>query len=140
MKTSKRRGGKFPPLDSDKRKRCDMASIAELQKARDLALASLEDAIAVRDDLYRQAAFHLVPDPGNVRYGPPVGVKDWNHYYTERDRLDIALDEAESNVWSKRSKLASKSQDLDTHEAILERPKFEKALNNLLELNKDRYQ
>jgi len=38
---------------------------------------------------------------------------------TERDRLDIALDEAESNVWSRRSKLAFKSQDL-------ERPKGEK--------------
>jgi len=102
-----------------------MASIAELQKARDLALASLEDAIAVRDalDLLRKH-FHLrlVPDPGTfARTYPnlPPGFKDWNHYYTERDRLDIALDEAESNVWSRRSKLAFKSQDL-------ERPKGEK--------------
>ena len=94
-----------------------MASIAELQKARDLALASLEDAIAVRDALER-----LVLDPGTfARTYPnlPPGFKDWNHYFTERDRLDIALDEAESNVWSRRSKLAFKSQ-------VLERPKGEK--------------
>jgi len=116
-----------------------MTDTVTLFKLRDIALANLEEAIAIRDALYRQAAFHLVPDPGNVRYGPPVGVKDWNHYYTERDRLDIALDEAESNVWSRRSEFAHKSQDLNTREAVLERPNFEKALNNLLELNKDRY-